>query len=158
MEDQTLALDGGATRPPRARPSSTRLSAKTTPWTRPSRSASIRIGRCCGTQACCPPILHALDIVIVIEVQKFLAAELAVFGGDALDQLDDATVQIVGPGIADEEVVGHDSAFLTMCVVRNIQYMKMIAAKNVSAISSRFAVEPAQVGGKTRLVRKGTIR
>ena len=54
-----------------------------------------------------PPVVHAVDVVLVEETGESLAAELAVVGGDAFDELGDTLVGVVAPGVADEEVVRH---------------------------------------------------
>ena len=53
------------------------------------------------------PVVHAGDIVHVEKVAEFLGAELAVVVSDAFDKFGDASLGIVAPGVADEEVVGH---------------------------------------------------
>jgi len=52
-----------------------------------------------AAQDAVPPVVTAVDIVLVEELEEFLSAELAVVGGDALDQVGDAAVGVVAPGV-----------------------------------------------------------
>ena len=55
-----------------------------------------------------PPVIHAVDVVGVEEDAEALAAgELAVIVLDPGLELGDAALDVVAPGVADEEVVRH---------------------------------------------------